>query len=178
MRTYLAFCLPLLVLAACNSTPSSPEGKAALSAQVNEALAEFRREDPGLDRFFQDSYGYAVFPNVGKGGMGVGGAYGRGEVYQGGRMIGRCDLSQATIGFQFGGQSYRELIFFRTKETFEQFKRGTFEVSAQASAVAVQAGASETADYQNGVAIFTMTRGGLMYEASIGGQRFRFVPAE
>jgi lipid-binding SYLF domain-containing protein len=143
-------------------------------ADAREAIKEFKQSDPSLNRFFKSSYGYAVFPTVGKGGLGLGGAYGRGVVFAGGRVVGETSLTQLTIGFQLGGQAYREIIFFRDKATLNSFKQGNFELSAQASAVAATAGASVDVDFENGVAVFTMTKGGLMYEASVGGQKFSF----
>jgi lipid-binding SYLF domain-containing protein len=115
-----------------------------------------------------------VFPSVGKGAIGVGGAHGSGELIVGGKAIGKCTLTQVTVGFQLGGQSYSEVIFFEQQNTIEGFKNGDFSFAAQASAVAVTAGASANAAYRNGVAVFTRAKGGLMYEASIGGQKFSF----
>jgi lipid-binding SYLF domain-containing protein len=113
-------------------------------------------------------------PNVGKGGIGIGGAAGNGAVFKDGILIGMAKMTQVTIGFQWGGQAYREVIFFETKADLDRFKENRLELSAQASAVAVTAGASANAKYKNGVMIFTQAKGGLMYEASIGGQKFKF----
>lgn len=144
---------------------------------VDEAIANLKRKDPNIRLFFKKAYGYAIFPTVGKAGMGLGGAYGEGEVYRQGSYIGSSSLSQLTVGFQLGGQAYTEIIFFRDKYALDDFTSGNFEFNAQASAIAVTAGASADADYDNGVAIFTMPKGGLMYEASVGGQKFSFEPA-
>ena len=144
---------------------------------VDEAIVNLKRKDPGIKLFFKKAYGYAIFPTVGKAGMGLGGAYGEGEVYRQGRYIGSSSMSQLTLGFQLGGQAYTEIIFFRDKRALDDFTSGNFEFNAQASAVALTAGASAEADYDNGVAIFTMPKGGLMYEASVGGQKFSFEPA-
>ncbi|WP_275096447.1 lipid-binding SYLF domain-containing protein [Sedimenticola hydrogenitrophicus] len=144
---------------------------------VDEAITRLKSKDPGMKLFFKKAYGYAIFPTVGKAGIGLGGAYGEGEVYRQGRFIGTSSLSQITIGFQLGGQAYTEIIFFKDKRALEDFTSGNFEFNAQASAVAVTAGASADADYDNGVAIFTMPKGGLMYEATVGGQKFSFKPA-
>ena len=143
---------------------------------VAKAIAQFRRTDPGIGKFFATAYGYAVFPSVGKGAMGIGGARGKGYVYERGRLIGRSTLTQVTIGFQLGGQAYREVIFFKDKTALDEFTRGNFEFSAQATAVALKAGASANLAYNGGVAIVTMTKGGLMYEASVGGQKFSYKP--
>ncbi|MCW8943252.1 MAG: lipid-binding SYLF domain-containing protein [Sedimenticola sp.] len=144
---------------------------------VDQAISRLKTKDPGLKLFFKKAYGYAVFPTVGKAGFGLGGAYGEGEVYRQGKFIGTSSLSQLTIGFQLGGQAYTEIIFFKNKHALDDFTGGNFEFNAQASAVAVTAGASADADYDNGVAIFTLPKGGLMYEASVGGQKFSFDPA-
>lgn len=148
----------------------------AENLKTAETIANFKNRDPSMQVFFDKAHGYAVFPTVGKGGMGIGGAYGRGEVYEKGKLVGYSSLTQLTIGFQLGGQAYSEIIFFKDKATLDHFKSGNFEFSAQASAVAVTAGASADAAYNNGVAIFTMAKGGLMYEASVGGQKFSFTP--
>jgi lipid-binding SYLF domain-containing protein len=144
---------------------------------VDTAIRQLKSKDPGLKLFFNKAYGYAIFPTIGKAGFGLGGAYGEGEVYRQGKFIGTSSLSQLTIGFQLGGQAYTEIIFFKNKHALDDFTSGNFEFNAQASAVAVTAGASADADYDNGVAIFTMPKGGLMYEATVGGQKFSFDPA-
>lgn len=141
-----------------------------------EAIAEFKQADPDLKVFFDKAYGYAVFPTVGKGAMGIGGAHGKGVVYEKGKVVGSTSLTQLTIGFQLGGQAYREIIFFENAAALQDFKEGNFELGAQVSAVAVTAGASADADYAGGVAVFTMAKGGLMYEASVGGQKFSYTP--
>lgn len=154
------------------SQSSSKKKKIIEDAQT--AKAAFIKADGLMSNLFAGSYGYVIFPNVGKGGIGVGGAAGNGAVYENGVLIGTAKMTQATIGFQWGGQAYREVIFFENKKTLDNFKENKFEFSAQASAVAVTAGASGNAKYKNGVMIFTQTKGGLMYEASVGGQKFQF----
>ena len=156
----------------------SPEAQGKDDADIAQTIATFKTKDPGLKRFFNEAAGYAVFPTVGKGGIGIGGAYGEGKVYRAGKYIGDTSLSQLTIGFQLGGQAYSEVIFFGSKAALDNFTAGNFEFSAQASAVAVTAGASADADYDGGIAVFTMAKGGLMYEASVGGQKFSFTPAK
>ena len=140
------------------------------------AIAAFKKADPKLERFFEKAYGYVVYPTVGKGGIGIGGAYGSGTVFQQGKVIGSSRLTQVTIGFQFGGQAYSEIIFFKDKAAMDRFKEGNFELGAQVSAVAATAGASANVDYSSGVAVFTRVKGGLMYEASVGGQVLSFEP--
>jgi len=144
------------------------------TSEAKQAVAEFKKADPSLKRFFSSAHAYAVFPTVGKGGFGIGGAYGSGVVFRGGNVVGETSLTQLTIGFQLGGQAYREIVFFRDKRSFNDFKNGNFELSAQASAVAATYGASADADFENGVAVFTLAKGGLMYEASVGGQKFSY----
>ena len=141
-----------------------------------EAKAEFIKVDGLMQSLFDKSYGYVIFPNVGKGAIGVGGAAGNGIVFEGGKMIGSAKMKQVSVGFQFGGQAYREVIFFENKAALDRFKENKFEFAAQASAVAANAGASANVKYKDGVMVFTQEKGGLMYEASIGGQKFSYTP--
>jgi lipid-binding SYLF domain-containing protein len=142
--------------------------------KAEETIEDFLDEKPDLDAFFEEAYGYVVFPSIGKGGAGIGGAHGRGTVFEQGQPVGEARLTQVTFGFQFGGQAYAEIIFFQTEADLQRFKESRLELAAQASAVAIEDGASTNVAYQDGVAVFTMTKGGLMYEASIGGQKFKF----
>jgi lipid-binding SYLF domain-containing protein len=143
-------------------------------ADSKTAKAEFIKTDPLMSGIFEKAYGYVIFPNVGKGGVGVGGAAGNGAVYENDNLIGMAKLSQVSIGLQAGGQAYREVIFFESKKAMDRFKDSKFEFSAQISAVAAKAGASGNAKYTDGVMVFTMQKGGLMYEASVGGQKFKY----
>ena len=147
---------------------------AATDKEVQEALSEFNRTNAKIKSFMDKSHGYAVFPSVAKGGLGIGGAHGDGLVYQNGKVIGATSLSQVSIGFQAGGQVFREIIVFQTKESLDRFKGGNFEFDAKAGGVAVTASTSFDTTYENGIAIFTMAKGGLMYEATVGGQKFTF----
>jgi lipid-binding SYLF domain-containing protein len=176
MRTFLCLMASSLLigLGACSTAPESEEGKATLDSKSMDALGTFKRTDPSLQSFLDRAYGYAIFPTVGKGAVGVGGAYGRGEVFERGVLIGYCDLSQGTVGVQLGGQSYSELLVFENKNALDKFTSGEFAFDAQASAVALKSGASANAKFSNGVAVFTMTKEGLMFEASIGGQKFSY----
>jgi lipid-binding SYLF domain-containing protein len=140
------------------------------------AKAEFLRTDSLLANLFANAYGYVMLPNVGKGAIGVGGASGNGIVYERGKIIGKAKMTQVTIGFQAGGQAYRELIFFESKAKLDDFKQNKFEFSAQVSAVAAKAGASANVKYTDGIMIYTQQKGGLMYEASVGGQKFKYTP--
>ena len=147
-----------------------------LISDSKAAKDAFVKADGLMQNLFEKSYGYAIFPNVGKGAIGVGGAAGNGIVYESGRTVGKASMKQVTVGFQWGGQAYREVIFFENKETLDRFKENKFKFSAQASAVAATKGASGNVKYANGVMIFTQAKGGLMYEASVGGQKFKYSP--
>jgi hypothetical protein len=155
------------------------------------------KKSEAVQPFFNNCYGYAVFPTVGKGGIGIGGAYGKGQVYKQGKLTGKISLAKLTIGFQLGGQAFSEIIFLQDKRSYDEFTGGNFEFDASLSAVAITAGvqakagteggtASATAGpatgaqadthYTKGIAVFVHTKGGLMYEAAIGGQKFSFTP--
>jgi len=139
-----------------------------------EAKATMIEKDPGMAEWFNSAYAYAIFPNVGKGAIGIGGAHGNGTVFRDGAPVGKTELKQVTVGLQLGGQSFIEVIFFKDKVAFDDFTRGNFEFGAEASAVAFTAEASAKLAYNGGVAIVTMAKGGLMYEASVGGQKFEY----
>jgi lipid-binding SYLF domain-containing protein len=136
----------------------------------------FKKKDANIEKFFGSAAGYVVFPTIAKGGFVVGGAGGDGILFVGGHAVGRSSLGQASVGLQLGGQTFSEIIFFENAATLNEFKNGNFALAAQASAVALSAGAAASANYENGVAIFTATKTGLMYEASVGGQKFGFKP--
>jgi lipid-binding SYLF domain-containing protein len=171
----------------------------ALADKYTDTIKIFK--DAGQSaKFFESSYGYAVFPSIGKGGIGIGGAHGSGRVYENGKYVGDTSMNQVTVGFQFGGQAYRQIIFFQDKRAFDEFTSGEFEFGAQATAVALTAGASAQATtgggvgasagdkdthakttsggYEKGMAVFTIAKGGLMYEATIGGQKFGYKPVK
>jgi lipid-binding SYLF domain-containing protein len=145
-----------------------------LRADSKQAVADFLKADSTLQTFFDKSAGYVIFPDVGKGGFIVGGAHGKGLVYEKTTLIGQATLTQASIGAQVGGQSFAELIFFETPGALADFKAGKFEMSAEVSAVAAAEGKSKSADYKKGVAVFTLPKKGLMVSASIGGQKFKY----
>ena len=155
------------------------------------------KDSPTVKSFFSNSYGYAIFPTIGKGGLVVGGAHGDGQVYKDGVVTGKTSMSQITIGFQAGGQAFSQIIFFQDKRAYDEFVTGSFEFGAQAAAVAITAGAqaqagttgqsagasggsqsagTQAASYKRGMAVFTHAKGGLMYEASLGGQKFSYEP--
>lgn len=168
----LAFILTMPATAEYPLIVSKPKDDSDAAA----VIAKFKEKDPGLTKVFNESVGYVVFPTVAKGGLGIGGARGKGYVYQQGRLIGNSTLTQVTIGFQAGGQAYSEVIFLKDDAALRNFKSGHLKLDAQASAVALTARASADLAYRNGVAIVTMAKGGLMYEASVGGQKLSFHP--
>ena len=165
----------------------------AQADEYDETIAVFRKaEESG--KFFNNAYGYAVFPTIGKGGIGIGGAYGKGRVYEKGKVIGDTSMTQLSVGFQLGGQGFSQIIFFENAEALRLFTKGEFEFGAEASAVAITLGASAKAGstgasagasavpekakvvgaYNKGMAVFTVAKGGLMYEATISGQKFNY----
>ena len=190
MRTLFISLFTLFVLAA----------QPAWADDVDTAIENFR--GAGAGDFIDDAYGYAVFPSIGKGGIGIGGAHGKGEVFVGGKKVGKTKMSQITYGLQLGGQVYSQMIFFRDERAFDDFTSGNFEFGAQATAVALTAGAQASTstggggntssgtdadsskvnasdkqyDGRSGMAIFTIAKGGLMYEATLGGQKFKYEP--
>jgi lipid-binding SYLF domain-containing protein len=166
------------------------------AGDYDQTLSVFKKS-PAVQPFFDTSYGYAIFPTVGKGGIVVGGAYGKGRVYRQGKITGKVSLSKVSVGFQLGGQAFSEIIFFQDKRAYEEFTSGRFEFDASMSAVVITAGAQAKAGtegatagasagpatgtqaeigYTKGLAVFVHTKGGLMYEAAIGGQKFDFTP--
>jgi lipid-binding SYLF domain-containing protein len=170
-------------------------GARASADAYSDAIQAFREAGESA-AYFESAYGYAIFPTIGKAGIGLGGAYGKGRVYSGGQHVGDTDMVQVTIGFQLGGQAYSQVIFFEDSRAFKEFTSGNFEFGAQATAVVITAGASAEANtggglaagasggrsdattahggYRKGMAVFTVARGGLMYEASLGGQKFSY----
>jgi lipid-binding SYLF domain-containing protein len=166
----------VLVLAGCATAPKTEEGKTDIRDEAATTLAKARANDPTLATLLDNASGYAIFPTVGKGAIGVGGAYGKGVLYEADAITGYCDLTQASIGLQLGGQSYSEIIAFETTDAVETFKQGNLRFDAQATAVALKSGAGANAKFTDGVAVFTMDEAGLMFEASIGGQKFSYQP--
>lgn len=185
MRISTVFCLALLLL---------PFG--AQADEYSEALATFK-QSPVAQKFFDSAYGYAVFPSIAKGGVGIGAAHGNGRVYRGGSIVGSTSMTQLSVGFQLGAQAYSQIIFFQDKRAFDEFTSGNFEFAAGASAIAITASAQATASttgvsastgsqaartkqadasYTKGMAVLTVARGGLMYEAAIAGQKYDYTP--
>lgn len=174
--------LGLCFLVGCSGTPTwNPQRTEQLRknpepAEVRDTLQLFQERDPSLAAFFKEAEAYAVFPTVVKIGAGLGGSYGDGYVYSKGRLIGLATIGSGSLGPQLGAQKYRELIFFRDAGTINQFKKGDFELSGQVSAIATDRGAGAKAAYNEGLAIFVMPYAGLMFEASVAGQKFTFEP--
>ncbi len=172
-RTILAAAALSIFAWAGSSWAWDPDEVEELEPKVAATKAEMLKKDPGVQSFFDKASGYVIFPTVGKGGFGIGGARGTGLLKVGGQTVAVVTLTQLTIGFQAGGQAYSEFIFFEDDVALANFRRGNYELGAQASAVAITAGASADAEFNSGVAIFTQAKGGLMYEASVGGQKFK-----
>ena len=165
-----------LVTAACSLALVGTARAADPVKEAKDTITVFKKADPGISKFFESAAGYAVFPTIGKGAIGIGGAGGSGILFEKGKAVGKTSMAQVTIGLQLGGQSYSEVVFFETDAAMNDFKKGNFALAAQVSAVAAAAGASANANYANGVAVFTVAKGGLMYEASVGGQKFGYEP--
>ncbi len=144
--------------------------------KANETLAHFVKKDKSIENFFKKAYGYAVFPTIGKAGFIVGGAHGEGVVYKQGVATGFTKMTQVSVGWQAGAEAYREIIFFQKKVDYDKFIKGSYALGAQASAVAIKEGVAVQTKYNNGVAIFTDFKGGLMAAASVGGQKFSYEP--
>ena len=162
-----------LVTALAMTTAFAWEPDEVMMAKADEAKSEMLEKNPEMQHYFDEAFGWAIIPTVGKGAIGVGGAHGKGLLYVAGVPVANVTMNQITVGFQLGGQAYAEFIFFEDDVAVKEFKRSNYELGAQASAVALTAGASADADYSEGVAIFTYAKGGLMYEASVGGQKFK-----
>lgn len=172
----IGFVAAVLLTSGCSPVPKTADARKVLDDQVKEAIDLMKVQDPSINTFFDKSYGYAVMPKIFKGAWFFGGAGGKGEVFEKGSLAGYCSLAQASLGFSFGGQFFREIVFFRDKSDLDSFRTGEYTFSAQAMAVAITSGAAAKADYKSGMAVFIMSDKGLMVDASIGGQKFRYTP--
>jgi lipid-binding SYLF domain-containing protein len=157
----------------CAAEAAEPPGRAP-TAKVATTIAEFLKTDSGLKAYFDEAAGYAVFPSVGKAGFIVGGAHGKGELISHGSAVGTTEISEISVGLQAGGQEFSEIIFFKTDADIDRFKSGKTEFSSGFAAVAVVGGATNKPPYREGVVVMTRTKGGLMAEMSVGGQKFKF----
>ena len=165
---------------ACGTLAGSQSASCARDAEhySRVTVARFVRANPSLSRRFEQAHAYVVFPRVGQGALGIGGAYGEGTVFREGRVIGAASLTALSAGAQIGGQSFSEVVFFENEAAFQDFMRGGLEFEAKASVVAADRGSSKSRAYDKGVAAFTMQRQGLMAEAAVAGQRFEFRAVE
>lgn len=169
------FALVFLVFASCGSASKTGED---LLSDAREERRNIEQQYPNVAELFQNSAGYAIFPNVGKGAYVIGGASGNGAVFENGNHVGYADLKQVDVGLQLGGKAFVEVLFFETEAALEDFKDGSYELSANASAVALEEGISRDINFQDGVAVVTMPKAGAMAGVSVGGQRFTYQPAQ
>lgn len=164
----------IFIIGGCSGWDPEQAQKDDLS--VKATIAQFKKADPAMQTYFDNAYGYVVFPTVGKGAYIIGGGHGKGWVYAQETLIGYARITQLTVGAQIGGQSYSEIIFFKDSAALELFKTGNLAFAAQATAVIATEGASKDRSYNDGVAVFTLPKAGAMAEASIGGQKFNYYP--
>jgi lipid-binding SYLF domain-containing protein len=162
----------------CATAPKTPEQRQSLVSEADAAVQSMIAKDESLRDFIAGAHGYAVFPNIGKAGVGVGGASGRGVVYEDGKPIGYAQINQGSLGLQLGAQTYAELIVFKDQAALDRIKAGDFDLGADVSAIALKAGAGKTAQFESGMAVFVQPKGGLMAEASIKGQKISFEPMD
>jgi len=177
MRRLVA-ALPLLAVLSFPVLAAPSDDDSAAIKKAEAAVDMFKKVDPSIDKFFKTAKGWAVFPSVAKGAVVVGGAGGKGILFEKGKAVGKTSLTQVTVGLALGGQSFSEIIFFENDLALTKFKGGDFSLAAQVSAVAAASGAAAAAKYTQGVAVFTAGESGLMFEASVGGQGFGFTPFE
>lgn len=168
-------CVVAGLLAACSTAPPSTGEKDELSRKAQAEQQEWNKLDPGIEAMAKKSHGFAFFPEVTKGGLVFGGAYGRGVVYERGQLVGYADITQASFGLQAGGQTYSELILFEDKAALDRFKDNRTDFGANASAIIAETGAATNARFVDGVAVFVRPTVGAMAEASLGGQRTTYV---
>ena len=169
----------LVVATGCSTAPKTQAEKRSLVAEADATLQRMIARDPSLRGFVDRSHGYAIFPDIGKAGAIVGGAYGRGVVFDvNARPVGFAEVNQASIGAQIGGQSYSELIVFENEAAMNRLKSGNFDLGAEVSAVALKAGGAGAARFEGGVAVFQLPKGGLMAAAAVNGQKINFEPMD
>jgi lipid-binding SYLF domain-containing protein len=167
-----------LISTGCATAPKTPEQRQSLVSEADAAVQSMIAKDPSLRDFIAGAHGYAAFPNIGKAGVGVGGASGRGVVYEEGRPVGYAQINQGSLGLQLGAQSYAELVVFKDRGALDRMKAGDFDLGADLSAIALKAGAGKTAQFESGLAVFVQPKGGLMAEASVKGQKISFEPMD
>jgi len=176
MTMLKTLCSLLLLLVTVPALAFQPDVNEEIQLDAAKAILAIKKADPGIQAFFDSAAGYAVFPSVGKGGIVVGAAYGKGLVIVNEQVDGYTTVTQGTVGLQLGGQVFSLFVFFKDEAAIANFRRGNFEFGAQVSAVAATAGASADTSYDKGVAVFTNASGGLMVEGSVGGQKFTYEP--
>jgi len=175
-RTAMVLAVATGLLVGCTTAPSTPEGRNALVENATRAMQDMNRVDPGVEPLARKGYGYALFPEVVKAGLGVGGGYGQGVVYEQGQHVGYADLTLASIGAQIGGQTFSELIVFENKAALDRFKLSPVDFTAGAAAMILQNGAAANASFIEGIAVVVRPITGAMAEATIGGQQFKYIP--
>lgn len=173
MKTLKSIAMVLMMSMMFVTSAQTKKDKKIMKDAV-KAKKELIKADAGIDKFFEKSAGYVIFPNVGEGGFIIGGASGNGVLYQGGTAQGMADLKKVDVGFQAGGKAIIEVIFFETDNDVTDFQEEKFQFSANVSAVALKSGVSVSAKYKEGVAVFTLPKSGLMAQASVGGQKFGY----
>jgi lipid-binding SYLF domain-containing protein len=168
--------LTTALMVGCSTAPTTPEAKDELSRKAAAERQEWNRLDPELEAFAKRGHGFAFFPEITKGGLVVGGAYGRGVVYEQGQHIGYADLTQASLGLQAGGHTYSELVVFENKTAMDRFKQNQLDFWANMSAVVANTGAAAAARFVDGIAVFVRPTAGVMAEAALGGQQITYAP--
>jgi len=175
MKTFKKIIMTSLLFVTVGIVAQNTKDKKVIN-DAERAKETLLSKDMGLKKFFKEASGYAIFPNVGKGGFVIGGASGNGVVYENGTAIGMTSLKKVNIGLQAGGQALIEIIFFQNDAALAKFKNGNYEFSAEMSAVAADKGQAENANYKDGVVVFALPKAGLMVDASVGGQKFEYHP--
>ena len=181
MRLILLACAlsgAMACLSSCATVPETAAERDQLVSDSEATASKFRSEDPRTRSFFDNAYGHVVFPKITQGGVGIAGAYGRGVVYQGGRMVGYASMTQGTIGAQIGGMAWSEILFFENRWAFDKFKSNQFAASANASFAGPKQGGTNTLNYADGVMIFTLDTRGFAVTAAVGAQQFEYEPSE
>ncbi len=172
-RVALGATLGLLVLG-LGRPGYAAQTDAQLISDSRQTMALFRQKDPSIEQFARRSAAYVVFPSIGKGGLGIGAAHGTGILFEGGAPIGKVSMDQVSVGAQVGGQEFSQIVFYETEKDVHALKMGKASLAGNVSAVALRDGAAANAKWKNGIAVFTATKGGLMLEASVGGQNFSY----
>ena len=175
-RTAMILAVAAGLLVGCTTAPPSEEGRKALVENATLAMQDMNRMDPGVEDLARKGYGYALFPEVVKAGLGFGGGYGQGVVYEQGQHVGYADLTLGSVGAQIGGQTFSELIVFENKAALDRFKLSPLDFTAGAAAMILQNGAAANAVFIEGIAVVVRPITGAMAEATIGGQQFKYVP--